>query len=349
MRGGPPSEHEAIQPFPPGTTIAASATLVDIQFYFGRRERFNPPVAWRELNMNTWQGRMLLRAAILAGFCGMACYVWWVEANIDLKGIPLGGIGFLLLVPAFLGWFFVSEIWRPQITRSTFAVPFWFVLILAIATRLDQAAYEISHPLRYAIANDLKQISLAMLNYQKKSGTFPSAIVRAQDGKPLYSWRVMLLPYLEQEQLFKELHLDEPWDSPDNHGLIDRMPKVYAGPGGIAAGPGLTYYQVLVGKGAAFEADRPLKSPLDFPDGLDSTILIAEARHPVIWTQPDDLVFDANQPLPELGAPRGKSIPRLCAAAMVDGRVLFFDTEKLPQLLRPWITRNAKDDAKPIE
>src|SRR5262249_21734482 len=69
---------------------------------------------------------------------------------------------------------------------------------------------------RMQSTNNLKQIALAMHSYHDTMGRFPPAIVRDKEGKPLYSWRVLLLPYLEQQNLYNQFKLDEPWDSEHN-------------------------------------------------------------------------------------------------------------------------------------
>jgi hypothetical protein len=78
--------------------------------------------------------------------------------------------------------------------------------------------------------NNLKQIALAMHNYLSVYNTFPPAYIASKDGKPLLSWRVQILPYIEEGRLYEEFHLDEPWDSEHNKALVAKMPKIYAPP-----------------------------------------------------------------------------------------------------------------------
>src|SRR5262249_57243764 len=96
---------------------------------------------------------------------------------------------------------------------------------------------------------------MAMHNYQDDHGQLPPAVVYGPDGTPLYSWRVLILPYIEEQDLYKQFHLDEPWDSPHNLTLLERMPSTYKAPGRKAGlmPPGHTVCHVFVGKGAAFE------------------------------------------------------------------------------------------------
>ena len=78
--------------------------------------------------------------------------------------------------------------------------------------------------------NNEKQIALAMHNYHAANDHLPPAAIKDKAGKPLLSWRVAILPYLEQAALYNKFHLDEPWDSPHNKALIASMPAVYACP-----------------------------------------------------------------------------------------------------------------------
>src|SRR5206468_510550 len=87
----------------------------------------------------------------------------------------------------------------------------------------------------------LKQIALAFHNYHATYNYFPAGIYD-KDGKVGLSWRVQILPYIEQAPLYKEFKLDEPWDSDHNKALIAKMPKLYAPPKGAEVANGLTYY-----------------------------------------------------------------------------------------------------------
>jgi hypothetical protein len=139
---------------------------------------------------------------------------------------------------------------------------------------------------------------------QAYGGRLPPAVIRDPNGKPLYSWRVLLLPFLEAGDLYKRFNLDEPWDSPHNAALLSQMPKVYSAPSPAGQGPpssGQTYYQVFTGPGTAFEEPYGLRLPADFPDGTSMTILVVEAGTPVPWTKPADLTYQRNGPLPDLG------------------------------------------------
>ena len=110
---------------------------------------------------------------------------------------------------------------------------------------------------------------------------------------------MQILPYLDESHLYKEFHLDEPWDSPHNKPLIARMPAVFANPSEQPA-IGRTHYVVPVGKGLMFDGEKGVRMA-DVKDGASNTIMAVEADKSVIWTKPDDLDVDLEKPLDGLG------------------------------------------------
>lgn len=156
---------------------------------------------------------------------------------------------------------------------------------------------------------NLKQIGMAFHNYHDANQTLPAGIC-GPDGKTAgLSWRVQLLPYIEQGNLYKQFKLNEPWDSPHNKSLINMMPRTYAAPGGYAP-EGQTYYRAFSGpwtamppSAAAGVPGMPLRGLQlrDIQDGTSNTALVAEAAEPVIWTKPDELAFEPKGPLPRVG------------------------------------------------
>ncbi len=203
-------------------------------------------------------------------------------------------------------------------------------------------------------ANNLRQIAIALANYaDSNGGRLPPAVLRDREGRALHSWRVLILPYLEQGDLYREFRLDEPWDSPHNKALLPRMPREYASPrdlpGEARADPYSTFCQVFTGPGTAFEGPRGLRYPHDFPNGTAQTILVVEAAEPVPWTQPADLVYDPHGPLPPLGGVFtgegrfslfGSSREKGFHAGMADGSVRFIQASVNDRLLGQLIRRN---------
>ena len=194
--------------------------------------------------------------------------------------------------------------------------------------------------LRKASANNLKQIALAVHFYcDEKKGRFP-ADVTDKDGKPLLSWRVELLPYLDQKELYDQFKRDQPWDSDHNKKLLAKMPKVFASPRVQVKAAGHTVYQGFSGPGAVFEPGKSRTFPGHFADGTSNTILAVEASVAVAWTKPADLPFDEKKDLPELGKGYG-SKP---LAALCDGSVRPLDMTKLTATtLKSAITINGGD------
>ena len=167
-----------------------------------------------------------------------------------------------------------------------------------------------------AAENNVKQIVLAMHNYADTNAAFPSNSYD-KDGKPLLSWRVHLLPYLEQTAVYQRFKLDEPWDSPNNKPLSEFVIKTFTVPGRPAAKPWETYWRGFVGPKDVKPEHRPWllegqtkgpAFPAIFTDGTSNTILVAEAEESVPWSKPDDLVYDGVKPLPKLGGASGNFV-----------------------------------------
>ncbi len=186
--------------------------------------------------------------------------------------------------------------------------------------------------------NNLKMIALAMHNVAAThDGRFAPAAIR-KDGKPLLSWRVIILPYLDQQALYDKFHLDEPWDSPHNRTLLNQMPDVYAPVVRTDEPRGSTYYQVLTGPGALFEDDLGQKI-LDIKDGSSNTFMVVEAGSPVPWTKPEDISYDKEKPLPKLG----RQFDEGFHVAFADGSVRFVGNAVDPDVVRRFITHSGRE------
>lgn len=163
--------------------------------------------------------------------------------------------------------------------------------------------------------HNLKRIGYAFHDFHDATLSLPIDLATA-DGKPLLSWRVVILPYLGEEELYKQFKLNEPWDSAHNKKLIPKMPRVYA-PIRVKAKVGETFYQVFTGEKAPFVPGKLIRIPQGFPDGTSNTGLVFEAGEPVIWTRPADMTFDENKPVPKLGGMFGGN----CHVLTCDGSV----------------------------
>jgi len=162
---------------------------------------------------------------------------------------------------------------------------------------------------RVQASNSLHQLLLAAVNHaDANGGSLPAIANFDKAGKPLLSWRVHLLPYLDEEKLYKEFHLDEPWDSDHNKKLIAKMPKVFRGPSRKLNDQGKTVFLAPTGKGTAWPGGAiGQRYPAGFPDGTSNTILLilADDALAVEWTKPDDLKINLDKPHAGLGKRAG--------------------------------------------
>jgi len=187
---------------------------------------------------------------------------------------------------------------------------------------------------------NLQQLALAMHNYHDVRFNFPPAVVMSPDGKTPHSWRVELLPFLGETDLYQRYRKDEPWDSPHNEDLFKWLPDVFRSPYDDPHSTNSGYY-ALVGPGTVFEKGPHGVKISDITDGTSNTLLVVEARRNIPWTKPDDISFDPDKPVPEWGGfVKGKF-----AAALADGSVHIFDREKVDSILKWMIIRN---DMQPI-
>ena len=185
--------------------------------------------------------------------------------------------------------------------------------------------------------NDLKQIGLAFHMYHDANGTLPTPDGRGKGDKPLLSWRVHLLPYLEQEALYKEFKLDESWDSEHNKKLIVKIPAVFRGPDAKLAKEGKTNYLAAVGPGLFFKSPGKAARMADILDGTSNTILAVEAAddRAVVWTKPDDLSVDPKDPKKGLVRPGQDGF----LALMGDGSVKYLKADIPAATLNALFTR----------
>ena len=190
---------------------------------------------------------------------------------------------------------------------------------------------------RTATQNNLKQLGIALHAHHDAYDALPAPAVADKKGKSLLSWRVAVLPQIEQGALYTRFKMDEAWDSAHNlKALKDNpMPAVFALPGVTLPGDKETYFRVFVGNGAAFEPLKPLKFNA-FTDGLSNTLLVVTAAKAVPWTKPDELAFDPKGDLKKLLVMDGSG----CNVLLADGSVRFLSSAIDAAMLKGLITRS---------
>lgn len=188
----------------------------------------------------------------------------------------------------------------------------------------------------------LKQLVVGLHNYHDHFGCFPPAYVADASGQPMHSWRVLILPFIEERALYDAYDFSQPWNSPANLQLAAHMPRTYCCPSRESErATGVTHYAAVVGPGTAWPGATATRLS-QFTDGTDQTLLLAETHDGnICWLEPRDLPLAS---LPLEVNPRGK--PGISSrhtqganAALADGGVPTLSEEELtPDQLKALLT-----------
>ncbi len=214
-------------------------------------------------------------------------------------------------------------------------------LLLPAVQKVRQAAT------RTQGVNNLKQLGLAFHNYESAYTNFPENITDKKTGKALLSWRVAILPFIEQDNLYRQFKLDEPWDSEHNLKIAKIAIKLYTPPGQQvqqdSQGNCLTPYQGLAGPSGLLEPGKKIRLA-NITDGTSNTILLVEAKNMVIWTKPDDVPFDPKAGFAEPEKVFGGLSPNGFNSLFADGSVRFISNKIDQKILKALFTRNGGEN-----
>lgn len=188
---------------------------------------------------------------------------------------------------------------------------------------------------RVQCSNNMKSISLALLNYQSVYASLPPAYTVDEQGNRLHSWRTLILPFMEQEGLYLRVDLSKPWDDPANAFLADTNIGAFAC-GSADLQPGVTTYVAIVDPRGIFSGSTPTEFG-EISDGLSNTLLVVEvdSANAVHWASPEDtdlstFVGSLSDPTHDGGANVAKG----------DGSVEFFDSSTEPAVFGDMLTKD---------
>ncbi|MBI1324578.1 DUF1559 domain-containing protein [bacterium] len=212
----------------------------------------------------------------------------------------------------------------------------WAVAIIGLSISLLMPAMRSAPEAarRAQCVNNLKQIALALHQYQEEYRSLPPAYVAAEDGTPMHSWRVLILPFLDRNDIYEQYRFDEPWDGPNNRKLVDRNPTSYRCPAVRRSrwrfwnepktDDTLTSYVVLTGDETPFPASRATKLN-EIPDGTSNTMMVVEANREIAvpWTAPRDIAPAEFIRLLNQGKPESDRHSGGMNVAFADGSVRF--------------------------
>ncbi len=149
---------------------------------------------------------------------------------------------------------------------------------------------------------NLRDIGVALHEYENAHKQFPAAHSDGREigGSPRYvarSWRVAILPFINQTELYDQFHLDEDWDSEHNLKLLDQMPEIFRAPGASKESTETPFLAIVGSETVISKYGTKMR---DIQDGTANTIMLIETKKMVPWTKPEDIDFEPNGVMPKL-------------------------------------------------
>jgi len=229
---------------------------------------------------------LLLSMAVVAYFLGVSAYT-----NLFiLLPLVLPGLLLMWLLQHWIGSILGSP---PNFVEVVIAGGIAYLLVCLLIYQDVHGSLAAAR--RSQCRNNLKQIGYALHNYHDAYGCFPPACVKNAEGRPMHSWRVLILPYMDEEALYDRYDFDEPWDGPNNRTLAQKISRIYQCPASELSGTALTSYLAVVGPNTAWPPDRAVHVS-DIEDGTSNTLMVVESvATDIHWMEPRDLdVGDLN-------------------------------------------------------
>lgn len=266
--------------------------------------------------------------AAMGATCAFSAVCYWLGVG------PATALTVLLVFVGCVLFFIV----RRRFNEAVFAVFIGFSLacLLLPAVQSPPAGGR-----RASCANNLRNISLALWQYHDIHGTFPPAYIADKNGRPMHSWRVLLLPYLDQRSVYQQYRFDEPWDGPNNSAMalaVGRL-RYYECPSSNCNGE--TNYVAIVGSQTIWPGSKTTKM-VDIKDGAANTIMLVETHNSGIhWMEPRDL--DISDIARGINPPLGTGISSghihgVANVAFADAMVKAIDSKASPKALRAALT-----------
>ena len=275
-----------------------------------------------------------------------------------ISWITCGGLFIVPIIGLILGFFglksrkqgiAIAGICVNAAAFLSFFLTFLICTILLIPA--TQATREAAR--RMQCSNHEKQIALALHTYHDVHEAFPPLYTVDEEGNPLHSWRVLILPFIEQRALYEAIRLDEPWDSEHNRQFHDRMPSIYRCPSSSGGVPFRdTSYSAIAG--GSFQPATKAESVVglklsDVTDNTSDTLAIVEVIEPFNWMDPtaDVTVEELVDWVVRSGRVRaGSRHPGGMNAAFLDGSVRFITHEIDPEILRALATLSSGESVR---
>jgi prepilin-type processing-associated H-X9-DG protein len=208
--------------------------------------------------------------------------------------------------------------------------------LLLPATRTSRRAAR-----RTQCGNNLKQIALALHNYEQAHRALPPAYTVDAKGRPLHSWRTLILPYLEQEPLYRTIDLSKPWNDPANAQALETFLPVFRCPEAVGPQNTTTYLAIVAPNGCLIPKES--RRLAEITDTHDSTLMVIEAgeENAVPWMAPED----ADESLMmSLGSTTKLHHAGGTNACFVDGHVTFLRADTPAEALRALMSISGNDN-----